>query len=183
MNDSTEKDANTSAATGATQGADSTNANPSMALRAQYIKDASFENPRAPQSVFGLDAAPKMEVSVNLGAQRLDENVFELVIQINARAIHEKSTIFLVDLAYAGVLEMQNVPEEALEQLVFVQGAFLLFPYARRVVSDLTRDGGFPPLQVDPIDFMAMYVEQQNKAQRAAEAAEKTPAESAPKDA
>ena len=148
-------------------------ARPSMALRAQYTKDVSFENPRAPGSLFSLDAAPAMEVSVNLGAQRLDQNVFELVIQVNARAIHDKATIFLIDLAYAGVLEMQNVPEEALEQLVFVQGAFLLFPYARRVISDLTRDGGFPPLQLEPIDFLALYSQQRAKIQAAAPAGEK----------
>lgn len=137
---------------------------PSMALRAQYVKDVSFENPRAPQSVFGLDKAPEMEVSVNLGAQRLDEHVFELVVHINARAVHERTTIFLVDLAYAGILEVKGVAEEALEQVLFIQGAFLLFPYARRVVSDLTRDGGFPPLQIDPVDFHALYVEQRAKA-------------------
>jgi len=151
-------------------------ARPSMALRAQYTKDVSFENPRAPQSLFSLDAAPAMEVNVNLGAQRLDQNVFELVIQVNARAVHEKTTIFLIDLAYAGVLEMQNVPEEALEQLVFVQGAFLLFPYARRVISDLTRDGGFPPLQLEPIDFLALYSQQRAKIKAAAEAAPATAA-------
>lgn len=143
-------------------------ARPSMALRAQYTKDVSFENPRAPQSLFSLDAAPAMEVSVNLGAQRLDQNVFELVIQVNARAVHDKTTVFLIDLAYGGVLEMQNVPEETLEQLVFVQGAFLLFPYARRVISDLTRDGGFPPLQLEPIDFLALYSQQRAKIQAAA---------------
>ena len=114
-----------------------------------------------------------MEVSVNLGAQRLDQNVFELVIQVNARAVHDKTTVFLIDLAYGGVLEMQNVPEEALEQLVFVQGAFLLFPYARRVISDLTRDGGFPPLQLEPIDFLALYSQQRAKIQAAAPAGEK----------
>lgn len=148
-------------------------ARPSMALRAQYTKDVSFENPRAPQSLFSLDAAPAMEVSVNLGAQRLDQNVFELVIQVNARAVHDKTTVFLIDLAYGGVLEMQNVPEETLEQLVFVQGAFLLFPYARRVISDLTRDGGFPPLQLEPIDFLALYSQQRAKIQATAPAGEK----------
>lgn len=140
------------------------NTAPSMALRAQYTKDVSFENPRAPQSLFSLNAAPAMEVGVNLGAQKLDDNIFELTMHINARAIHEKTTIFLIDLAYGGVLEVQNVPEEAAEQLVFVQGAFLLFPYARRVISDLTRDGGFPPLQLEPIDFLAMYMQQRQKA-------------------
>jgi preprotein translocase subunit SecB len=105
-----------------------------------------------------------MEVNVNLGAQRLDEQVFEVLIQVQIRAISEKTTIFLMDLAYAGVLEVQAVPEEMLEQAVYVQGAFLLFPYVRRVVSDISRDGGFPPIALEPMDFAAMYAQQRNKA-------------------
>lgn len=137
---------------------------PSIALRAQYIKDLSFENPRAPASLFSLKEAPQMEVNVNLGAQRLDEQVFEVLIQVQIRAISEKTTIFLMDLAYAGVLEVQAVPEDMLEQAVYVQGAFLLFPYVRRVVSDISRDGGFPPIALEPMDFAAMYAQQRNKA-------------------
>lgn len=138
---------------------------PSMALRAQYIKDVSFENPKAPASIFNLREAPQLEVNVSLGAQRLDQDVFELGIHITARAIAENATVFLIDLVYAGVLEVKDVGEEMLEQIVFVQGAFLLFPYARRVVSDLSRDGGFPPLQLEPIDFFAMYQQQRGSIQ------------------
>jgi preprotein translocase subunit SecB len=134
----------------------------SIALRAQYVKDLSFENPKAPQSLFSLKEPPQMEVSVDLGGQRLDQDVFELTIHINARAIAENTTIFMADLAYAGVLEIKGVPEDALDQIVFIQGAFLIYPFARRVISDVTRDGGFPPLQMEPIDFFALY--QQNRA-------------------
>ena len=141
---------------------------PSIALRAQYVKDLSFENPKAPQSLFNLKEAPQMEVSVNLGAQRLDQDVFELAVHINARAISENATIFMADLTYAGVLEIKGVSEEALDQIVFIQGAFLIYPFARRVISDVTRDGGFPPLQMEPIDFFALY--QQNRAKQAAAA-------------
>lgn len=138
----------------------------SIALRAQYVKDLSFENPKAPQSLFTLKEPPQMEVSVNLGGQRLDKEVFELAVQINARAIADNATVFMVDLTYAGVLEIKGVPEEALDQIVFIQGAFLIYPFARRVISDVTRDGGFPPLQMEPIDFFALY--QQNRAKPAA---------------
>jgi len=137
---------------------------PAIFLRAQYIKDMSFENPRAPGSIFTLREPPAMEVSVNLGAQRLDDKMFELSIQIACRAMVEKSTVFLCDLVYSGVIEMQNVPEEAFEPVLFVQGAYLLFPYARRVISDITRDGGFPPLQLDPMDFSTMYQTQHPRA-------------------
>jgi len=139
----------------------------SLALRAQYTKDMSFENPRAPASIFNLREAPQLEVNVNLGAQRLEDDVFELSMHISARAIAEKTTVFLIDLVYAGVFEVKGVPEDALEQVVFVQGAFLLFPYARRVISDISRDGGFPPLQLEPIDFHSMYLEKRGKPQAA----------------
>lgn len=130
---------------------------PAIFLRAQYIKDLSFENPRAPASIFSLKEAPNMEVNINLSAQRLDEKVFELSIHIATRAIAEKTTVFLCDVVYAGVIEVQAIPEDAIEPTIFVQGAQLLYPFARRVIADLTRDGGFPPLQLEPMDFAGMY--------------------------
>lgn len=130
---------------------------PAIFLRAQYIKDLSFESPRAPASIFSLREPPQMDVNINLAAQRLDEKVFELAIQISARAVAEKTTIFLCDVVYAGVLEMQSIPDNAIESTLFIQGAQLLYPFARRVVADLTRDGGFPPLQLEPMDFVALY--------------------------
>lgn len=130
---------------------------PALFLRAQYIKDLSFESPRAPASIFSLREPPQMDVNINLAAQRLDEKVFELSIQISARAVAEKTTIFLCDVVYAGVLEMQSIPDNAVESTLFIQGAQLLYPFARRVVADLTRDGGFPPLQLEPMDFVALY--------------------------
>ena len=136
---------------------------PSIMLRAQYIKDLSFENPRAPASMFMLKEPPQMEVSVNLGAQKLDENVYEVAIQIGVRAIAEKATIFLCDLVYAGVIEMTNIPETAVEPTLFVQGAQLVYPFARRVIADVTRDGGFPPVALEPLDFATMYDTQRAK--------------------
>lgn len=130
---------------------------PALFLRAQYIKDMSFENPRAPASIFSLQSPPQMDVSINLGAQRLDEKVFELAIHISTRAISEKTTVFLCDVVYAGVIELQNVADNLLESTLFIQGAQLLYPFARRVIADVTRDGGFPPLQLDPMDFAALY--------------------------
>lgn len=140
---------------------------PAIALRAQYVKDLSFENPKAPQSLFTLKEPPTMEVALNLGAQRLDQDVFELSIHINARAIADNATIFIADLTYAGVLEVKGIAEEAVEQVVFIQGAFLIYPFARRVISDVTRDGGFPPLQMEPIDFFALYQQNKTKSQSA----------------
>lgn len=143
---------------------------PAIFLRAQYIKDLSFENPRAPASLFGLREAPTMDVSVNLGAQRLDENTFEVAMQIAVRATSDKTTIFLSDLVYAGVVELQNVPEELVEQTLFIQAAQLIYPFARRVVADVTRDGGFPPVALEPLDFAAMYQQQRTQPAPAATA-------------
>lgn len=136
---------------------------PAIALRAQYIKDLSFENPRAPASLFSLREAPHMEVSLNLGVQRLDETAFELAVQTAIRATSEKTTIFLCDLVYAGIVELRNIPADQMEQALYVQAAQLLFPYVRRVISDITRDGGFPGLQLEPVDFLGLYMEQKGK--------------------
>lgn len=141
---------------------------PSLALRAQYVKDLSFENPRAPGSLFSLREAPVMEVSLNIGVNRLDEQVFEVAFQIGVRAIAEKTTVFLCDLVYAGIIEVRNIPAEQLEQALYVQAAQLIFPYARRVISDMARDGGFPGLQLEPVDFQGLYHEQ--RAQQGAQA-------------
>ena len=145
-----------------------TPARPAIFLRAQYIKDMSFENPRAPGSLFSLKEPPQMEVSVNLGAQRLDEQTFEVAIQIGLRAMAEKTTLFLCDLVYAGVVEVHNIPENELEPVLFIQAAQLIYPFARRVVADVTRDGGFPPVALEPLDFAGMYLEQRQKAATAA---------------
>ncbi len=136
---------------------------PFLAMRSQYIKDFSFENPHAPQSLLSLKEAPKVDLNVDMGAQRLSEDMFELSMQFNIRAIGER-TLFMVDLIYAGLFTISGIPEERLEQILLVDCAFLLFPYARRVVSDVTRDGGFPPLMLEPIDFLRMYAQKRQEA-------------------
>lgn len=146
-----------------TQTAPAADTKPALLLRAQYIKDISFENPRAPASLFSLREAPEMNVNINLGAQKLDENVVELSMQISVRAVAEKTTLFLTDLVYAGVLELRNIAPEQVEQAVFITGAQLIYPFARRVIADMTRDGGFPAVQLEPIDFVTLYNERRPK--------------------
>ncbi len=137
-----------------------TDTRPSLSMRSQYIKDLSFENPRAPASLFSLREAPAMEVSLNLGVSKLDENMYEVALQTAIRAMSDKTTIFLCDLVYAGIVEVRNIPEEHMEQALYVQAAQLIFPYVRRVISDVTRDGGFPGLQLEPVDFHGLYMQQ-----------------------
>ena len=141
-----------------------------ISLKGQYIKDLSFENPRAPQSLLSLREPPSIDMNVEMNAQRIQDKLFELTITISARANHEKSTVFLTDVAYGGLFEI-NAPEEAnLEQIVLIDCAFLLFPFARRVIADVTRDGGFPPLQLEPIDFYALYAQNRDTIRRAKDA-------------
>lgn len=130
---------------------------PSFAIRGQYVKDISFENPNAPQSLLSNNT-PKIEVSVELKAQNLQNDIYETIIFISVRATDNGSAIYHVDLAYAGLFEVANVPPEHVEPMVMIDCPFVLFPFARRIVSDLTRDGGFSPLLLDPIDFQALYM-------------------------
>lgn len=137
--------------------------NPTFMVRGQYIKDLSFENPHAPHSLTALDKKPTLDVNVDLRGERVQDNMYEMVVHVVARASVENGSLFLVDLAYAGIFEVNNIPEDRLEPLLWVECPFVLFPFARRVVADLTRDGGFPPLMLDPIDFHALYLSNKKK--------------------
>jgi len=130
-------------------------------INVQYIKDLSFENPGAPSSLVGNGNAPKIDVSVDVQIQKLAESNFEVALVISANANVGDKKLFLVELNYAGVFSI-DVPEEELEPVLMIYCPNMLFPYARRIVSDSVRDGGFPPLMLDPIDFAMLY--QQHKA-------------------
>lgn len=130
---------------------------PRFHVTGQYVKDLSFENPRAPQSLAISDDKPKIEVNIDLNASKLREDLYEVVLKIGVKANAKNETLFLTDLSYAGLFTLQNIPEDRIQQILFVDCPFVLFPYARRIISDATRDGGFPPLMLEPIDFFAMY--------------------------
>jgi preprotein translocase subunit SecB len=130
---------------------------PSLQVRAQYVKDLSFESPYSPQSLFSAAARPQIEVAVDLKAQKLQDDVFESVIQLSARAVENGNSLFLVEIAYGGVFQITGIPEEHIERVLLIDAPFIMFPFLRRVVSDVTRDGGFPPLMLDPIDFAQIY--------------------------
>ena len=140
-----------------------TNVSQSFIVKGQYIKDLSFENPHAPQSLTALANRPAIDVNVDLKAQKLQDDVFEMSMHIAARASAEGNTLFLVDLAYAGIFQFMNIPPERIEPIIMIDCPFVLFPFARRVIADVTRDGGFPPLLLDPIDFHALYMQNRSK--------------------
>ncbi len=129
---------------------------PSMKILGQYLKDLSFENPNAPQSLGGQNQ-PEINIAVNVNARPLAKADFEVELHLEAKAIHEDKTVFATDLLYAGIFRLENLPENALHPVVLVECPRMLFPFARQILADATRNGGFPPLMLDPIDFAAMY--------------------------
>ena len=141
---------------------------PAMNILAQYIKDLSFENPNAPSSLAPRETSPQLNINVNVGARPLSETEFEVDIKLQARANHDADVVFQVELLYSGLFRIQNVPEEHLHAFVMIECPRMLFPFARQIVADATRNGGFPPLLIDPIDFVALY--QQNMAAAQAQA-------------
>ena len=150
---------------------------PQLGIRSQYVKDLSFENPSPPDRPAEAERSPDITVNVQVEARRLDETVFEITLQITAHARHEGKPVFLLELTYAGVFTLIAIPQEALEPALLVECPRLLFPFARRIVADVTRDGGFPPLLLTPIDFLSLYRNRQAQAAQAAQATEAAGAE------
>ena len=158
-----------------TNGAPATNGNassepkPNIQVLAQYIKDLSFENPKSPASLQGPGENPKMKIEVNVNAQKVAENTFESAIIFNAKASNDDGALYELELIYAGVMRLENVPENMLQPVLLINCPTLTFPFLRRIVADLTREGGFPPLFLDPIDFGGLYAK--NLAQQQEQAA------------
>jgi preprotein translocase subunit SecB len=139
---------------------------PQIGLLTQYVKDISFENPNAPES-YQWQTQPQIDVGFNIGADKIGEEAHEVQLQIDVTAKVDNRVMFQIELLYAGLFGMRNVPEEQLQPFLLAEAPRLLFPFARRVVSDLTRDGGFPPLLLDPIDFAGLYMQKAAEAQAA----------------
>ncbi len=125
---------------------------------AQFIKDLSFENPNVEKLLSGPGENPNMKLEVNVNARRMNEDLYESAIDFTAHATNQTGTIYQLEVVYAGIFKVKNIPEEALEPFLLINCPALLFPYLRRLASDLTREGGFPPLLLDPIDFASLYM-------------------------
>ena len=139
---------------GATAAASAGEAEPGRALtiNAQYIKDLSFENPRAPLSLM-QQQQPELQVNVDVRAGALGGDRYEVVLVIHARATAKNETLFVVELAYGAAVTLTNIRQEDMPQALLVETPRLLFPFARAIVADATRDGGFPPVFMQPINF------------------------------
>jgi preprotein translocase subunit SecB len=145
---------------------------PQVNILAQYVKDLSFENPNAPVSLQNNSGQPKIDINVNVGARQAGEGVYEVELKLSAAATFESGqAAFIAELLYGGIFGLRNVPEEHLELFLVVEAPRLLFPFARRILADATRDGGFPPLMLDPIDFAQLYFARQAQMQAGGEGA------------
>ena len=166
------------------QGGDQTQAaaRPQLAIQAQYVKDFSFENPGAPDTFLKQAGQPNVEVSINVRAHKLENDLYESVLKIGATAKHEDKSLFVLDLSYAAIVKPIVDDEKFIRPLVMIEGPRLIFPFARALISDATRDGGYMPLTLAPFDFVALFAQSQAAARKQAEEAkanEDKPAESA----
>ena len=138
--------------------------NHQLIVNAQYIKDLSFENPRAPHSLLQQKEPPEVQLGVDVKAQGLSQDVYEVVLTISAKANSGGETVFVTELTYAAVVTIRNAPQEIVPVLILVETPRLLFPFARSVIANATREGGFPPLLIHPIDFAELLRRQQEQA-------------------
>src|SRR5690349_13210804 len=131
---------------------------PQLNVLAQYVKDFSFENPNAPASLGNFQQAqPEIGIQINVQVNTLSATDFEVILKTEGKAERDGKVLFSFDLAFGGVFRIQNVPQESLHPVVMIECPRLLFPFAREIVADAVRNGGFPPLYIDPIDFVALY--------------------------
>jgi preprotein translocase subunit SecB len=130
---------------------------PMLQVLGQYIKDLSFENPNAPRSLAPTSQQPEINININVEASPLNEPDFEVMLKIEGKAQLAGSVLFNFELAYGGVFRIQNVPQENIHPMVLIECPRLLFPFAREIVANAVREGGFPPLLLQPMDFVALY--------------------------
>ncbi len=134
-------------------------------ILAQYIRDLSFESPHAPESLRGGSAQPQIELSVELNVRGRDDGYYEVEVKLAARATREAETVFHIEIAYAGLFEIMGVPQADLEPVLMIECPRYLFPFVRRVIADLSMEGGFPPFLLEPIDFAAIYASRRAQAE------------------
>jgi preprotein translocase subunit SecB len=142
---------------------------PAVGIITQYVKDLSVENPGAPES-FQWPEPPSVDVQFNIASEPMGNDLHEVTLKLTLNATSNRGTLYIVDLAYCGVIGMRNLPEDQAHAFLFAEAPRLLFPFARRVVADAVRDAGFPQMMIDPVDFGGLYA-QQLMARRAEEAA------------
>lgn len=143
---------------------------PSLKILGQYLKDLSFENPNAPQSLAPQQQQPDINIAVNVNARNLAPTDFEVELHLDAKATGGGKVIFAAELIYAGLFRLENFPPNLVQAAALIECPKMLFPFARQIMADATRNGGFPPLMLDPIDFLTMYQQRMRAQQQPAQA-------------
>jgi preprotein translocase subunit SecB len=149
-------DLDMAAGDGAGNGADT---QPVAGIISQYVKDLSVENPNAPQS-YNWTSTPNIDLQFNIGAQQVNEEIHEVELKIVVTAKADEGSVYLIELSYCGLVGMRNMADPQVHMFLYAEAPRILFPFARRIVADATRDAGFQPLMLDPIDFNGLYVAQ-----------------------
>ena len=126
---------------------------PSLTINAQYLRDLSFENPRAPESLVNQTGAPEVRIDVDVKARQLSGEMYESVVTVKAEATILGQVTFVVEADYGALVTIRNAPQELVAALLLIETPRIIFPFLRNVLADATRDGGFPPLMLSPIDF------------------------------
>ena len=139
-----------------TNGATAAAAQPRLQILTQYVRDLSFENIAAQKGV-ASEAKPDIRVQVNIDAQQRAADHYEVALKLKVDSKVAETQVFILELDYAGLFLIQNVPQEQLHPLLMIECPRLIFPYLRRIVSDVTRDGGYPPLNLEQVDFLSLY--------------------------
>ncbi len=130
---------------------------PGIRILAQYIRDLSFENPNAPDALRPTDTPPQIDLNVELNARGRPDALYEIELKLTARAARGAETVFHIELVYGGLFQIMGVPQGDMEPVLMIECPRYLFPFARKVVADLSIEGGFPPFMLEPLDFAALY--------------------------
>ena len=139
------------------QGAAPADDQPGIRILAQYIRDLSFESPHAPESLRAGAAQPQVDLGVELNARGRPDGFYEVELKLNARAVRDSEAVFVIELLYAGLFQIVGIAGPDLEAVLMIECPRYLFPFARRIIADLTGEGGFPPFMLEPIDFAGIY--------------------------
>ncbi len=148
---------------------------PSLNVVAQYVKDFSFENPKAPDSLRQGGGSPQITVGVNVSSRQRSGAEYEVDLKMEVAAQSGDERVFHIELVYGGLFRVQNVPQQHMHPFIMIECPRLLFPFARQIVADAAVRGGFPPLMIDPIDFVALYQQFLARAQQTAQQQQSTP--------
>ena len=139
---------------------------PGIRILAQFVRDFSFENPRAPETLRGSAAQPQIDLGVEMNARGREDGFFEVDLKLSAKAQREDGPLFVVELLYGGVFQITGVSPEDMEPVLLIECPRYMFPFARRIIADITSEGGYPPFLLDPIDFAGVYAARKAQAEQ-----------------